>query len=77
MIRRDRSFLALLHAAPVRVKTYAEPWLATAPTSSDTAPTTAVSPAMATEYPNWSSAAPPMAVNCACCDHVDPDLVNT
>jgi hypothetical protein len=45
-----------------------------APTSSDSAPTTAVSPSIATKLPKTSFAAPPVAVSWACWIQAEPEL---
>ena len=61
-----------IHLAPIREKTHAEPWLLLAPTSSEDAPTMAVSPERATELPNTSLGAPPVAVSWDCWVQVVP-----
>ena len=63
-------FACCVQVVPERVKMYAEPWLAFVPMPSAHAPTTTVSPSIATSIPNISPAAPSLAISFASCIHI-------
>ena len=66
-----------VHVVPVRTKMKAAPWSTTPDTSWKGAPTTAMSPLIATLCPKASLAAPPRAVSFCCCSQVLPLLMYT